>query len=317
LVEKAEYKRVDKMPDYVKERPEYDRSAFKQYITEELDAQARESSDERDKITALKRAAELNPKYLEKIHPGVQEKYCEEFKVADNKASFQNVILNIVQQVKAQPSKSSTSKAVVSKQTATKPTAKVAVGKVLTRQQETIIEKVKASGLILCLDVSGSMSDTYAKGHVHEIAKKALAASLALTDEKEVNIWTFGNDAKFEGRYGIDQISQIQAISCRNEGTYLQKFVEKANSSIKDEALCIIFTDDDSGSISAAVEGMKQRKNVFWQIIAYEQDVNNIKSATKGIRNTSIISLSNYQSKTDNEISEILLKDYVIWKSKK
>ena len=67
------------------------------------------------------------------------------------------------------------------------------------------------------------MSDTYAKGHVHEIAKKALAASLALTNEKEVNIWTFGNDAKFEGRYGINQISQIQAISCRNEGTYLQK----------------------------------------------------------------------------------------------
>ena len=317
LVENAEYKRVDKMPDYVKERPEYDRSAFKQYITEELDAQARESSDERDKITALKRAAELNPRYLEKIHPGVQEKYREEFRVADYKASIQNVILNIKQQVKVQPSKTSGSKAVVSKQMATESTAKVTVGKVLTRQQETILETVKASGLILCLDVSGSMSDTYAKGHVHEIAKKALAASLALTDESEVNIWTFGSDAKFEGRYGIDQISQIQTISCRNEGTYLQKFVEKANSSINDGALCIIFTDDDSSSISAAVEGMKQRKNVFWQIIAYEQDVQNIKSATKSIRNTSIISLSNYQSKTNNEINEMLLKDYVIWKSKK
>lgn len=92
---------------------------------------------------------------------------------------------------------------------------------------------------------------------------------------------------------------------------------EKANSSINDGALCIIFTDDDSDSISAAVEGIKQRKNVFWQIIAYEQDVNNIKSATKGIRNTSIISLTNYQSKTDVEISEMLLKDYVLWKSKK
>ena len=317
LVEKAEYKRVDKMPDYVKERPEYDRSAFKQYITEELDAQARESSDERDKITALKRATELNPKYLESIHPGVQEKYREEFKVADNKASFQNVILNIAQQVKVQPSKQSGSKIVGSKQMATKPMAKVAVGKVLTRQQETILENVKASGLILCLDVSGSMSDTYAKGHVHEIAKKALAASLALTDEKEVNVWTFGNDARFEGRYGIAQTSQIQAISSRNEGTYLQKFVEKANSSINDGALCIIFTDDDSGSISAAVEGMKQRKNVFWQIIAYEQDVKNIKAATKNIRNTSIVSLSNYQSKTDNEINEMLLKDYIIWKNKK
>ena len=317
LVEEAEYKCVDKMPDYVKERPEYDRSAFKQYITEELDAQARESSDERDKITALKKAAELNPKYLEKIHPGVQEKYQEEFKVVDNKSSIENVILKIEQQVKAQNSKPSSSKTVGSKQVTTKTFAKVSVGKGLTRQQETIIEKIKASGLILCLDVSGSMSDTYAKGHVHEIAKKALAASLALTNEKEVNIWTFGNDAKFEGRYGINQISQIQAISCRNEGTYLQKFVEKANSSIIDGALCVIFTDDDSGSISAAVEGMKQRKNVFWQIIAYEQDVKNIKAATKNIRNTSIISLSNYQSKRDEEISEMLLKDYVVWKSKK
>ena len=317
LVEKAEYKRIDKMPDYVKERPEYDRSAFKQYITEELDAQARESSDERDKITALKKAAELNPKYLEKIHPGVQEKYQEEFKVVDNKSSIENVILKIEQQVKAQNSKPSSSKTVGSKQVTTKTFAKVSVGKWLTRQQETIIEKIKASGLILCLDVSGSMSDTYAKGHVHEIAKKALAASLALTNEKEVNIWTFGNDAKFEGRYGINQISQIQAISCRNEATYLQKFVEKANSSIIDGALCVIFTDDDSGSISAAVEGMKQRKNVFWQIIAYEQDVKNIKAATKNIRNTSIISLSNYQSKRDEEISEMLLKDYVVWKSKK
>ena len=138
-----------------------------------------------------------------------------------------------------------------------------------------------------------------------------------MTNEKEVNIWTFGNDAKFEGRYGIHQISQIQAIACRNEGTYLQKFVEKANNSINDGAFCIIFTDDDSESISAAVEGMKKRKNVFWQIIAYEQDVKNIKAATKNIKNTSIISLSNYQSKTDDEISEMLLKDYVVWKSKK
>lgn len=317
LVENAEYKCVDKMPDYVKERPEYDRSAFKQYITEELDAQARESSDERDMITALKEAVELNPKYLEKIHPGVQEKYREEFKVADNKTSFQSVILNIAQQVKAQPSKSSDSKTVISKQIVTKPIAKMVVGRVLTRQQETIIENVKASGLILCLDVSGSMRDTYAKGHVHEIAKKALAASLALTDEKEVNIWTFGDKAKFEGRYGIDRISQIQAISCRNEGTCLQKFQEMADSSINDGALCIIFTDDDSSSISAAVEGMKQRKNVFWQIIAYEQDVKNIKTAIKSIKNTSIISLSNYQSKTDNEIGEMILKDYVLWKCKK
>lgn len=314
LVEKAEYKRIGKMPDYVMERPEYDRSAFKQYITEELDALARESSDERDKIIALKKATELNSQYLEKIHPGVQKHYLEEFKVVDNKLSIQSVIINIAQPKKAHLSKSSDGKAIGKNHIATIPIEKVKTGMVLTRQQESVIENVKASGLLLCLDVSGSMSDTYAKGHVHEIAKKALAASLTLTDEKEVNIWTFGDDAKYKGRYGINQIGKIQDISCENEGTYLQKFVEKANSSIVDGALCVIFTDDDSDSISAAVEGMKQRKNVFWQIIAYEQEVNNIKEAIKSINNISVISLSNYRSKTDDEISEMLLKDYVIWK---
>ena len=316
LVENAEHKCIEKMPDYVPIRPEYDRSSFKQYIIEELDAQARETSDERDKITALKKAADLNPKYLEKINPGVQEKYSEAFKVVDNKASVQSVILNTIQQIQSQQSKTTGKTTTGVKQTVTKSVTKVTTGKELTRRQETIIDKVKASGLIMCLDVSGSMSDTYAKGHVHEITKKALAASLALTDEKTVNIWTFGNDAKYEGSFGINQIDQIHRISSKNEGTYLHKFMEKANSSMNDGALCIIFTDDDSSSISAAVEAMKQRKKVFWQIIAYEQDVINIKSAIKNIRNVSVVSLSNYQSKSDEEISELLLKDYVVWKSK-
>ncbi len=143
-----------------------------------------------------------------------------------------------------------------------------------------------------------------------------MSASLALTEEKVVNIWTFGDNAQFEGSYGINQIDQINSISSKNEGTYLQKFVEKANSSINDGALCIIFTDDDSSSISAAVEGMKQRKNVFWQIIAYEQDVKNIKAAIKNRKNISVVSLFDYQNKTDEDISEILLKNYIMWKSK-
>ncbi len=311
LLENAEYKCIDEMPEYVKERPEYDRSAFKQYITEELDAQARESTDEREKITALKNAIDINAKYLEKINPGVREKYQEAFKVVDNKANIQNVILSTRQQVQEQK----TSKC--GNNTVTKPVAKVVVGKPLTRQQAAIIDNVKASGLIMCLDVSGSMSDTYAKGHVREITKKAIAASLVLTNENEVGVWTFGSDARFEGCYGINEISKIDSIYCRNESTYLQKFIEKANDSINDGALCIIFTDDDSDSITAAVEGFKKREECFWQIIAYEQDVKNIKTAIKSIKNVSVVSLSNYQSKSDEELSGILLKDYIIWKSKK
>ena len=143
-----------------------------------------------------------------------------------------------------------------------------------------------------------------------------MAISLAITDEKEVNIWTFGNNANFEGRYGINKIDAIYNITCKGESTNLQCFVQKANDFIIDGSLCIIFTDDDSSSISAATESMKQRNKVFWQIIVYERDLHNIKTAIKNIKNTSVVSLTDYQSKTDEDINSLLLKDYIIWKQK-
>ena len=65
MLQKAEHKDIDAMPESVPQRPEYDRNAFKQYVTEELDAEARETSEQRDKITALQKAAKLNPEYFE------------------------------------------------------------------------------------------------------------------------------------------------------------------------------------------------------------------------------------------------------------
>ncbi len=49
---------------------------------------------------------------------------------------------------------------------------------------------------------------------------------------------------------------------------------------------------------------------------AYEQDVKNIKAAIKNRKNISVVSLFDYQNKTDEDISEILLKNYIMWKSK-
>ena len=316
LLENAEYKCIDKMPDYVKERPEYDRSAFKQYITEELDAQARESSDERDKITALKRAVELNPEYMEKINPGIQQQFREEFKVVEEKTNIQKFIVNTVNQMQVQKDSISSPDTSNNNDSDVNPANKESIGKVLTREQESIIDNIKASNLTIVLDVSGSMSDTYNKGHVHEITKKALAASMALTEKQEVGVWTFGDSATYIGNLGLSQIDQINKITCQNQGTYLQRFVEKANDAIKDESLCIIFTDDDSSSISAAVEGMKQREKVFWQIIVYESDAKGIKAAITNIENASVVTLSDYQSKTVEEIREMLLKNYIIWKSR-
>ena len=316
LLENAEYKCIDRMPDYVKERPEYDRSAFKQYITEELDEQARESSDERDKITALKKAVELNPKYMEQINPGIQQQFREEFKVVEEKTNIQKFIVNTVNQIQVQKTNKTSPNNTSNNVPVASPANKVTIERVLTRVQESMIDTIMASSLTIVLDVSGSMSDTYKKGHVHEIAKKALAASLALTKEQEVGVWTFGDSATYIGNLGVNQIDQIQKITCQNQGTYLQRFVEKANDSIKDGSLCIIFTDDDSSSISAAIGSMKQRKFVFWQIIVYGSDAKGIKAAITNIENTSVVSLSDYQSRTDEEINDLLLKDYIVWKSK-
>lgn len=316
LLENAEYKCIDKMPDYVKERPEYDRSAFKQYVTEELDEQARESSDERDKITALKKAVELNPKYMEKINPGIQQQFREEFKVVEEKTNIQKFIVNTVNQIQAREDRTSSTNTSNINGSVVNSANKESIGKVLSREQESIIDNIKASNLTIVLDVSGSMSDTYNKGHVHEITKKALAASMALTVVQEVGVWSFGDSATYIGNLGLNQIDQIHRITCQNQGTYLQRFVEKANDSIKDGSLCIIFTDDDYSSISAAIEGMKQREQVFWQIIVYESNATEIKSAIANIENASVVTLSDYQSRTDEEISEMLLKNYIVWKSR-
>lgn len=68
---------VANMPVKVPERPEYDRSSFKQFITEELDSHARETSDHREKITAIKKATSLNREYLKMIDPVMLQEYEE------------------------------------------------------------------------------------------------------------------------------------------------------------------------------------------------------------------------------------------------
>ena len=335
ILNSAEHKCIDKMPDQVPMRPEYDRSAFKQYITEELDAQARETSDERDKITALQNAARLNPEYLERINPEVRDKYAEAFKVVEDAAAIQKNIVAMVENELA----STTNRGSGSQQPSTatnplsssntlpggnsaapsnvQPTVTHAQSHTITQKEAAVIQQVKASGLVMVLDVSGSMNGTYQQGHVHSITKKALSAALSITDTKEVAVWKFGSSASFFKTIGVDNIGDIHSINCQNEGTELNKFVEKANSSIIDGALVIIFTDDDSSSIQNAIPGMKNRPNVFWQIIVYGTSSANISKAILNAANTSVVSMTNYAAMDDAAISQALLKDYINWKKSK
>ena len=314
MLQKAEHKDINTMPECVPPRPEYDRNAFKQYVTEELDAEARETSEQRDKITALQKAAKLNPEYFEKLNPNAKETLEEAFKVVEQSVTMTK---DIAAMVEGKPMPSVVTLSQTDSASSASTTTKVAVQStaqpVVTKEEKAIVEKIKASDLFMVLDVSGSMQGTYSAGHVYNITKKAVSAALAVSDTQEVSLWKFGDSSSFVKNIGVANLSDINDVKCSNSGTELAKFVTNANSSIKDNSLVIIFTDDDGGSINGAVGGMKNRTDVFWQIIVYGSH-NSISSAISGIPNISLVSMTDYASKGESEINQALLKDYINWK---
>ena len=327
MLQKAEHKDINTMPECVPPRPEYDRNAFKQYVTEELDAEARETSEQRDKITALQKAAKLNPEYFEKLNPNAKETLEEAFKVVEQSVTMTKDIAAMVEG-KPMPSvvtlsqtdsasnathNSTNNQTVTSASTTTKVAVQSTAQPVVTKEEKAIVEKIKASDLFMVLDVSGSMQGTYSAGHVYNITKKAVSAALAVSDTQEVSLWKFGDSSSFVKNIGVANLSDINDVKCSNSGTELAKFVTNANSSIKDNSLVIIFTDDDGRSINGAIGGMKNRTDVFWQIIVYGSH-NSISSAISGIPNISLVSMTDYASKGESEINQALLKDYINWK---
>ena len=314
LLAKAEHKCIEKMPDAVPDRPEYDRSAFKQYITEELDAKSREASDDRDKITAIHAASKLNPEYLDKIDPTAKKDYGPALRVLENSEKTAQSIAEMVTSTgNTSPKDSGKDKGDTTD--SAKPSADMSapVKSISKAETQKIINQVKASCLFMAIDVSGSMEQTFRQGHVHNIVTKALEASLSLSDAGEVSVWTFGTDSKFMFNIGIGNLERIKNINCMNEGTYLNKFVSKALPSMKSGTLAIILTDDDQNSTSQAVPDMSNRNDVFWQIITYGES-DNISKAISDVVNVSLVSLGDYSSMTDDEIITLLLKDYISWK---
>lgn len=327
MLQKAEHKDISAMPECVPQRPEYDRNAFRQYVTEELDAEARETSEQRGKITALQKAANLNPQYFEKLNPKAKETLEEAFKVVEQSVTMTKDIAAMVEG-KPMPSAispnhtaslSTTTQNGVNDQPTTSVTSSVktviphTVQPIVTEEEKAIVDKIKASDLFMVLDVSGSMQGTYSAGHVYSITKKAVSAALAVSDTQQVSLWTFGASSSFVTNIGITNLSDISNVQCTNSGTELSKFVTNAKRAIKENSLVIIFTDDDGDSINGAVGGMKTREDVFWQIIVYGEH-KKITSAISGIPNISLVSMTDYASQDESEITQALLKDYICWK---
>lgn len=326
----AEHKDIEAMPNCVPQKPEYDRNAFKQYITEELNAEVRKTNNERDKITLLHSARKLNKEYFDKINPSAKEKYKDTFTVLDKSAKMGEEIIKTIQQqtnnvIADSNTLTATSSIKNPPQTiadTNKPSSSgisVSVNKSTYGQQyavKNIIKKVQASSMAMLIDVSGSMKNAYQAGHVHAIAKMVLSASLQITNEKELNLWSFGSNVYNNGTIGIENIQDLTKVVCKNEGTELIKAVNEIKITLKDKSLVIIFTDDDANSINDAISAMENKRDIFWQIIVYEKKFTNIQNAVKGKSNIDVVCLKNYSNMKDDELNKAILSSYLVWKSK-
>lgn len=324
----AELKDIDEMPETVQPKPEYDRLAFKQYITEELDAEAKESSDDRSRITASQKAHQLNPDYHYKLNPqyteSPEQKEVIEDSIAIGKAIAQKVAGKPIHAPLISQGDNFSENTITPK---SKPSHAVSqqklfhapqssdISRVITKEEQKHINKVKASSLFLALDVSGSMKETFKNGHVHNIAKQALSSALALSDSPQVSIWTFGNSARHTTDISLSNFSDITNIKCENTGTNLNTFIHSASPLMQSNTLVIIFTDDDGSSIAGAIAGMKNRKDVFWQIISYEQNCGNIRRSINAMKNASLITLHDYANRSKEEIQSMLVEGYVKWRA--
>lgn len=331
IIRMAEHQNIDRMPNSVPIRPEYDRNAFKQYITEELDSEARETSDERDKITLLHKASCLNPEYFEKINPSAKKKFADAFRVLEEQSTTTKDVIEMIDSSAAVSVNEGQNKfdetrdresgglGVNNKKTDTLdiiPGGNYSSENIsVSCQLKEKIEGIKASSLFLVLDVSGSMDNLYKAGHVHNIAEQVLSVSLTIAESKEISLWKFGDRADFVENIGLENIQSVKKVHCENSGTELNAFVNSASSSINDGSLVIIFTDDDLGSIKKAVLNIKNKSKVFWQIIVYGEH-KNISSEISNCSNVSLICMDDYASKSKTEINQMLLKDYISWKNK-
>lgn len=57
------------------------------------------------------------------------------------------------------------------------------------------------------LDISASMRDQYASGQVQALTERVMALAVNLDDDQEIDVFTFGRDAHFEGTVKVSEIN--------------------------------------------------------------------------------------------------------------
>lgn len=331
------------------DKPENDRTAYRQYVTKELNTRAYQTSSQTTRIESLEKAATFNEGYLAKINPNYKEQMKMASEVLQTSAQISEALsdkkpstqketgnTNVKSTTSAGPSKSDPSSnqsngpsgpipqgKTVPPTTSTRGTSsispqnnttpKIQNSKVEEEVHEQILKVAGVSSFFMGVDVSGSMENFFKSGLAHNVIKKAIVCAASMSSNPSISVWTYNNNAQYRGAYNINNASNLSQINNPNGGTEMKEFV-KAIFSTVNKSLVFIFTDGDDFHPDEVASLMKEKPDTYWQILGCGNNFSKIKNAISPLSNASLVVCDNIASKNDEEIKQMILGNYLSWK---
>ena len=130
----------------------------------------------------------------------------------------------------------------------------------------------------ICIDLSGSMHQLLRSGSVSEIIKRALAQGIIFDDDGEIDVFGFGNDAKYFGTTNAKEFASFAESFRKTETlgiTNYAKAIDLISNHYEDDGFdypsyVIFVTDGDASDKPEARNAIKRvsKMPIFFQFVA-------------------------------------------------
>ncbi len=213
---------------------------------------------------------------------------------------------------------------------------------VLNLSKQKGIENQKAQ-VVLCMDISGSMSSLYTSGYVQDVIERIVPVAMQFDDNQEFELYLFQNSCKKHpnnvtlknvdgiisreiwGKYntgGTEYAPPIKMIqndyASGGKKGFFSSF--KKNEALEYPVYVIFITDGENSDHSETEKALKEISNhgVFFQFVgigsaqfSFLQKLDNLSGRL--IDNANFFQVQNLQTMSDNDLYSKLLGEFPDW----